>query len=134
MTAARVVSLSRIAVRFMLVGAFNTADALITRVERDAKEVTEKEPAARAFSLSARVSRALWLGDIEPAAMLAQEAVACFDLVGDLSLPPINGPRAGLHGSAGDEPPVEKLANEFYAVVFVGDCREHDYGIGMRQP
>ncbi len=83
MTAARVVSLSRIAVRFLRVGAFSTADELIVRMERDAKEVIEKEPAARAFALSARVSRALWLGDIEPAAMLAQEAVACFDLVGD---------------------------------------------------
>jgi eukaryotic-like serine/threonine-protein kinase len=83
MTAARVVALSRIAVRFVMSGGFATADALITRVERDAKEVLEKEPAARAFMLSARVARALWLGDIEPAATLAQDAVACFDLVGD---------------------------------------------------
>ena len=83
MTSPRVVALSRIAARFLWAGGFTTADALIARVERDAKEVVEKEPAARAFALSAQVARALWLGDIEPAAMLAHEAVACFDLVGD---------------------------------------------------
>jgi serine/threonine protein kinase/tetratricopeptide (TPR) repeat protein len=83
MTSARVVALSRIAVRFVMSGGFKIADPLIVRVERDAGEVVEREPAARAFLLSARVARALWLGDIEPASMLAHEAVACFDLVGD---------------------------------------------------
>jgi tetratricopeptide (TPR) repeat protein len=70
-------------VRLGRAGGFVTADALITLVERDAVEVVGREPAARAFALSARVARALWLGEIEPAALLAQEAVACFDLVGD---------------------------------------------------
>ena len=83
MTTARVVAMSRIAQRFMVTGGFEIADAMIKRVERDAKEVVEKEPAARAWALSSQVARALWLGDIEPAAMLAQEAIACFDLVGD---------------------------------------------------
>jgi tetratricopeptide (TPR) repeat protein len=84
MTAARVVAMSRIAVRFLVSGGFDIADALISRVERDAKEVVDREPAARAFALSARVAHAMWLGDIELAATLAQEATACFDLVGDV--------------------------------------------------
>ncbi len=83
MTAARVVALSRIAVRLISAGNVSIGNALIGRVERDAKDVIGKEPAARAFALSAQVTRALWLGDIEAAALLAQEAVACFDLVGD---------------------------------------------------
>ena len=83
MTSARVVALSRIAVRFIAAGGIGIGNALIDRVERDAKDVIEKEPAPRAFALSARVTRALWVGDIEAAALLAQEAVACFDLVGD---------------------------------------------------
>ena len=83
MTTARVVALSRIAQRFVVSGGFETAEALIKRVERDASAVVEREPAARAWALSSRVARALWLGDIEPAAMLAQEAIACFDVVGD---------------------------------------------------
>ena len=68
MTAARVVAMSRIAVRFVVSGGFDIADALISRVERDANDVVDREPAARAFALSARVARAMWLGDIEAAA------------------------------------------------------------------
>jgi tetratricopeptide (TPR) repeat protein len=84
MTAARVVAMSRIAVRFVVSGGFEIADALISRVTRDATVVTDREPAARAFALSARVARAMWLGDMEPAAALAQEAIICFDVVGDV--------------------------------------------------
>ena len=83
MTSARVVALSRIAVRFITAGGITVGNALIGRVERDAQAVVDAEPAARAFALSAQVTRALWLGDIEAAASLAKEAVACFDLVGD---------------------------------------------------
>ena len=83
MTSARVIALSRIAVRLLTSGAFPIADALISRVERDAIDVVDSSPAAEAFSLGARVSRAMWLGDLEPAALLAQKAVATFDHVGD---------------------------------------------------
>ena len=70
--------------RFLVSGGFDIADALISRVERDAKSVVDREPAARAFALAARVAHAMWLGDIELAATLAQEATTCFDVVGDV--------------------------------------------------
>jgi tetratricopeptide (TPR) repeat protein len=84
MTAARVVAMSRIAQRFVVSGGFDVGDALISRVERDAVEVVDREPAARAFALTSRVARAMWLGDIEAAASLAKDAVTCFEVVGDL--------------------------------------------------
>ncbi len=96
MTAARVVAMSRIAVRFLVSGGFEIADALISRVTRDAKEVIEREPAARAFALSARVAKAMWLGDIEQAASLAQEAIACFDVVGDCRNAAVQRDNAGF--------------------------------------
>ena len=83
MSPARVIALSRIAVRVMLAGAFDTAAAMIERAEREGAEIVEREPAARAFVLAARVARARWLGDLAEAATVAQEAVACFELVGD---------------------------------------------------
>ena len=96
MTAARVVAMSRIATRFVVSGSFDVADGLISRVERDAVEVTDREPAARAFALSSRVARAMWLGDIEAAATLAKEAVACFDVVGDLRNAAVQRDNAGF--------------------------------------
>lgn len=96
MTAARVVAMSRIAVRFVVSGGFEIADALISRVERDAVEVVQNEPAARAFALSARVARAMWLGDIEAAASLSQEAIACFDTVGDVRNAAVQRDNAGF--------------------------------------
>jgi eukaryotic-like serine/threonine-protein kinase len=96
MTAARVVAMSRIAVRFLVSGNFEIADALISRVERDAREVVEKEPAARAFALSARVAHAMWLGGIELAASLAEDAIACFDLVGDVRNAALQRDNAGF--------------------------------------
>ncbi|MDB4945141.1 MAG: hypothetical protein JWP97_4675 [Labilithrix sp.] len=83
LTGPRVIALARIAVRLITAGAFPVADALISRIERDGRDVVEREPAARAFLLAARVSRAVWLGDFEPASNLALDAVAGFDLVGD---------------------------------------------------
>ncbi len=84
MTSARVVAMSRIALRFLVSGGFDIADAMIQRVGRDAKDVIAREPTARAFALSARVAQAMWVGDMEKAATLAQEAITCFDLVGDV--------------------------------------------------
>ncbi len=80
----RIVATSRIAVRILSMGLFAVADALIARVERDGREIVESDPAARAAVLAARVARAKWNGDIADAAQLAQEAVACFELVGDV--------------------------------------------------
>jgi tetratricopeptide (TPR) repeat protein len=82
--AERVIATSRIAVRILSTGLFDVADALIARVERDGRAVVENDPAARAAMLAARVARAKWNGDIAEAAKLAQEAVACFELVGDV--------------------------------------------------
>jgi tetratricopeptide (TPR) repeat protein len=96
MTAARVVSMSRIATRFVVSGGFDVADGLIARVERDGLEVVDREPAARAFALSSRVARAMWLGDIEEAATLAKEAVICFEVVGDLRNAALQRDNAGF--------------------------------------
>jgi serine/threonine protein kinase len=96
MTAARVVAMSRIAVRFVISGGFDVADALVSRVERDAKAVTDREPAARAFALSAQVARAMWLGDIEAGATLSQEAITCFDVVGDVRNAAVQRDNAGF--------------------------------------
>jgi tetratricopeptide (TPR) repeat protein len=96
MTAPRVVAMSRIALRFLVSGGFEIADALISRVQSDAKEVTLREPAARAFLLSACVARSMWVGDIETAATLAQEAIACFDLVGDVRNAAVQRDHAGF--------------------------------------
>jgi serine/threonine protein kinase/tetratricopeptide (TPR) repeat protein len=96
MTAARVVAMSRVAVRFVVSGGFEVADALISRVERDAQAVTEREPAARAFMLSAQVARAMWLGDIEAAANFAKEAITCFDVVGDVRNAAVQRDNAGF--------------------------------------
>jgi len=84
MSVARVVAGSRVAVRLLVAGSFESADGMIKRLDRDAEELVSEEPAARAFLLAARVARAIWLGDIEPAARLAAEAVECFETVGDL--------------------------------------------------
>lgn len=96
MTAARVIAMSRIAARFIVSGNFEIADELITRVERDAKEVVANEPAARAFALAARVAHAMWLGGMERAASLAQEAIACFDVVGDVRNAAVQRDNAGF--------------------------------------
>jgi tetratricopeptide (TPR) repeat protein len=96
MTAPRVVAMSRVAVRLLMAGRFEMADALVTRVEREAREVLEREPAARAFALSARVARAMWLGDIEEAAALAAEAYECFEVVGDLRNAAVQRDNAGF--------------------------------------
>ncbi len=80
----RIIATSRIAVRILGMGLFDVADALITRVERDGHAIMENDPAARAAVLAARVARVKWRGDIADAAKLAQEAVASFELVGDV--------------------------------------------------
>ena len=82
--AERIVAISRIAVRILSTGLFAIADDLIGRVEREGREIVENDPAAKAASLAARVARAKWTGDIADAAKLAQDAVACFELVGDV--------------------------------------------------
>jgi tetratricopeptide (TPR) repeat protein len=96
MTAARVVATSRVAVRFLVAGNFEVADGLIERVQRDAEAVLAAEPAARAFALAARVAHAMWLGAIEIAAELAQEAVVGFDLVGDVRNAAVQRDNAGF--------------------------------------
>jgi hypothetical protein len=96
MTAARVVAMSRVAVRFVVSGGFDVADELIGRVERDAQAVIEREPTARAFALSAKVARAMWLGDIEAAAAFAKEAIMVFDVVGDVRNAAVQRDNAGF--------------------------------------
>jgi tetratricopeptide (TPR) repeat protein len=83
-TAARVVAASRIAVRLVVAGAFETADAVVGRIERDATAILDAEPSARAFYCAARVARAQWLGDMEESAIYSREAVECFEKVGDV--------------------------------------------------
>jgi eukaryotic-like serine/threonine-protein kinase len=83
MTTARVVATSRIATALGVVGLYDVADSLLRPIER-AVEFVAREPAARAFLLSANVTRAAREGDIERAAVLAQDAVVCFDLLGDV--------------------------------------------------
>jgi tetratricopeptide (TPR) repeat protein len=83
MTVARAVATSRVATALgRIAGLYDLASALLDPIER-ATDFTSKEPAARAFLLSANVARAAWEGDLERAAVLAQEAVVCFELVGD---------------------------------------------------
>src|SRR5262249_18320549 len=82
MTAARVIATSRIATTLGVVGLFDAADALLAPIHRG-EDAIGKEPAARAFFLSVTSARAQWAGDLERAALLAQEAVACFDVLGD---------------------------------------------------
>jgi tetratricopeptide (TPR) repeat protein len=84
MTSARVIATSRIVVRLVVAGLYDIADALLAPIERDASELVGKEPATRGFVLAAQVARANLRGDIEEASSLAQQAVACFDLVGDV--------------------------------------------------
>ncbi len=95
-TAARVVAISRVAVRFVVSGGIEIADALIARVERDAQSVIDREPAARAFALSARVAQAMWRGDMERASTLAEEAITCFDVVGDVRNAAVQRENAGF--------------------------------------
>jgi tetratricopeptide (TPR) repeat protein len=82
MTAARVIATSRIAIALGVVGLYSVADALLAPIDR-AEDVIANEPAARAFLLSANVARAFREGDLERAALSAQEAIATFDLLGD---------------------------------------------------
>jgi hypothetical protein len=79
MTTARVVATARVAIALGVVGAYDVAEALLAPIER----ASPAEPAARAALLAANVDRAMWDGDLERAALLAQEAVASFDLLGD---------------------------------------------------
>jgi eukaryotic-like serine/threonine-protein kinase len=86
-TAARVIATSRIAICLGVAGVYEVADALLQPIERAAASTGRaqpEEPAARAFLLSANVARASRQGDIERAAVLAQDAVVCFDLLGDV--------------------------------------------------
>ena len=82
MTAARVVATSRIATALGVAGLYEVAAALLAPIDRE-EEFIAKEPAARAFLLSANVARASWEGDLERAATLAKDAVVCFDVLGD---------------------------------------------------
>ncbi len=84
MSRPRVIAMSRIAVGILLAGSFDIATALLERIEREAEALVASEPAARAFFVAARGSHARWFGDLERAATLAQEAVGCFALVGDV--------------------------------------------------
>ncbi len=95
MTSARVIATSRIVVHLVVAGVYDIADALLAPIERDATELVAKEPGTRAFVLAAQVARANLRGDIEEASSLAQEAVACFDLVGDVRNAAIQRHRAG---------------------------------------
>lgn len=83
-SSARIVSSARIAERLIQNGLLEEADSLLAPIVANAGDIVEREPATRGFVLSARVMRAKWDGEHENAANLAQEAVAAFDLVGDV--------------------------------------------------
>lgn len=76
-------AICRVAARLIVAGYFDRGNALLSRVERSASELVERDPSVRGHVLATRVIRAKWLGDIEDAVILAQEAVGCFELVGD---------------------------------------------------
>ncbi len=82
MSAARVIAISRIAIALDGAGVYELAATLLASVER-AGDFIARDPAARAFLLSAKVARASWEGDLELAAHLAQEAALCFEILGD---------------------------------------------------
>ncbi|HVH44410.1 MAG TPA: hypothetical protein VM925_18785, partial [Labilithrix sp.] len=82
MTIARVVATSRVATVLGVAGLYDSASALLGPIER-AEDFTETEHAARAFFEAANVARASWEGDLERAAISAQSAIVCFELVGD---------------------------------------------------
>jgi len=82
LTAARVIATSRIATSLGVAGLYEVASALLAPIDREQAFIA-KEPAARAFLLSANVARASWEGDLEKAAILAQDAAACFEMLGD---------------------------------------------------
>ncbi|MBX3203622.1 MAG: protein kinase [Labilithrix sp.] len=82
MTAARVIATSRIATALGVAGLYDVAGALLAPIDRDEAFIA-REPTARAFLLSANVARASWEGDLERAAVLAQDAALCFELLGD---------------------------------------------------
>lgn len=96
MTAARVIATSRIVTRLTVIGFHDITDALLVPVERDSVAVVAKEPSARGFLLAAQVARANLRGDIEEAAQQGQQAVACFDVVGDLRNAAIQRHQAGF--------------------------------------
>jgi tetratricopeptide (TPR) repeat protein len=80
---AHVIATSRIAIVLGIAGLYERANALLARVG-GAKDLIEREPAARAHLDAAGVERASLEGDLERAAVLAQDAVVCFDLIGDV--------------------------------------------------
>ncbi|MBX3231263.1 MAG: protein kinase [Labilithrix sp.] len=82
MSPARVIASSRIAVVLGVTGMYDVATQLLAPIER-ATELLDREPAARAFLLSANVSRALWEPDLERAVVLADSAIASFEEIGD---------------------------------------------------
>ncbi|MBX3199515.1 MAG: protein kinase [Labilithrix sp.] len=82
MTAARVIATSRIATSLGVAGLYDVAGALLAPIDRDERFIAG-EPAARAFLLSANVVRASWEGELERAAVLAEDAARCFELLGD---------------------------------------------------
>lgn len=97
MTAARVIATSRIVTRLVVIGIHDVGEALLGPIENDAAaaELVAKEPGARGFLYAAQVARANLRGDLEDASMLGQQAVACFDLVGDLRNAAIQRHHAG---------------------------------------
>ncbi len=83
MTPARVIATARIATSLgRYAGLYDLAAQLLAPIDRETDFIA-KEPGARAFLLSANVASALWEGDLERASVLARDAVACFELVGD---------------------------------------------------
>jgi eukaryotic-like serine/threonine-protein kinase len=86
---------SRIVTRLTVIGFYENIDALLTPIERGAGDVVAKETGARGFLNAAQGARANLRGDIEDASMLGQQAVACFDVVGDLRNAAIQRHQAG---------------------------------------
>ena len=82
-TAARVTAAARVAERVIFVGELDSVDAVLSWVNRRGQTVVESDPGARAFVFLARLNRAKWRGNLEDAAVFAQEAVDCFEVLGD---------------------------------------------------
>lgn len=79
-TTPRVVATTRIAIALGVVGLYTPAIGLLAPFEGD---LIGADDTARAFLLAANVARSSWEGDSEATALRAQEAAACFDVLGD---------------------------------------------------
>jgi tetratricopeptide (TPR) repeat protein len=78
------VALVRLAMHLLHAGKQDLAERLFERMGRVHPDVISRDPAARAWIDRARATRALFLGDLGAYLRSTEDAVASFDLAGDL--------------------------------------------------